>query len=56
MKSEEELDNVETKSVILAPFNSTKSHISEIHKSVKDILFEKHEIIYLNAWCWDTDW
>lgn len=32
------LRNVSSKSVILAPFNSTNSHLSEMHSSVKDLL------------------
>jgi len=36
------LRNVSTKSVILAPFNSTKSHISShLHASVEDMLIDK---------------
>ena len=47
--TDEAIENVDTKSVILAPFNSTKSKISEIHESVKKILFEKMEVLHLNA-------
>lgn len=36
------LRNVSTKSVILAPFNSTKSHISEgLHQSIKDMIIDR---------------
>jgi len=36
------LRNVSTKSVILAPFNSTKSKISEgLHESVEDMIISK---------------
>ena len=49
------VQNQTTKSVILAPFNSTKSHISEIHDSVKAIMFKKGEIFKLNAKVRDHD-
>ena len=47
--------NQTTKSVILAPFNSTKSHISEIHDSVKAIMFKKGQVFKLNARVRDID-
>lgn len=47
--------NQTTKSVILAPFNSTKSHLSDIHDSVKEIMFRKGEVFKLNAKVRDID-
>ena len=39
------MKNASTKSVILAPFNSTKSHLSSFGSSVRNNIFEKHEKI-----------
>jgi hypothetical protein len=47
--------NQDTKSVILAPFNSTKTHLSELHDSVKEIMFRKGEVLKLNARVRDID-
>lgn len=47
--------NQTTKSVILAPFNSTKSHLSDVHDSVKEIMFMKGEVLKLNAKVRDID-
>jgi serine/threonine protein kinase len=44
-----ELKNVSSKSIILAPFNSTKSHVSELHKSIERNLYEKNIIIKFAA-------
>lgn len=50
-----ELKNVSTKSIILAPFTSTKSHVSTLHDSVKDLMKEKNKIIKFAAKCRETD-
>jgi serine/threonine protein kinase len=50
-----DLKNVSSKSIILAPFNSTKSHVSELHDSVEKIMFEKNLIIKFEAKCRDWD-
>lgn len=47
--------NQDTKSVILAPFNSTKTHLSELHDSVKEIMFRKGEVFKLHARVRDID-
>lgn len=47
--------NNTTKSVILAPFNSTKTHLSELHESVKEIMFKKGEVFKLCAKVRDID-
>lgn len=47
--------NQTTKSVILAPFNSTKTHISELHDSIRDIMYRKGEVFKLNARVRDID-
>lgn len=47
--------NQDTKSVILAPFNSTKTHLSELHDSVKEIMYRKGEVFKLNARVRDID-
>ena len=52
---EPELKNIDTKSVILAPFNSTRSHVSSLHSSIEEILFQKQEVLRLNAKCRDAD-
>ncbi len=36
--------NASSKSVILAPFNSTRSHQSDMHDSVKELLIEKKPV------------
>lgn len=36
-----ELKNVSSKSIILAPFNSTKSHVSDLHRSIEDNMYIK---------------
>lgn len=50
-----DLKNVSSKSIILAPFNSTKSHVSELHSSIEDNLYTKNEIIKYAAKCRDVD-
>ena len=50
-----ELKNVSSKSIILAPFNSTKSHVSELHKSIERNLYEKNIIIKFAAKWRDVD-
>lgn len=47
--------NQTTKSVILAPFNSTKSHISSLHDSFKEEMFKKGEMLKLHARVRDID-
>ena len=42
------LRNVSSKSVILAPFNTTQTHISEVmHPSVEDLMEDKHRVFKL---------
>jgi hypothetical protein len=43
------IKNASSKSIILAPFNSTKSHLSEVHSSVKSIVYEKHKVMRFAA-------
>ena len=50
-----ELKNVSSKSIILAPFNSTKSHVSELHRSIERNLYEKNMIVKFAAKCRDVD-
>lgn len=45
-----------TKSVILAPFNSTKSHFSSFNFSRDDEVFQWNEILRLGAKCREVDW
>jgi hypothetical protein len=47
--------NVTTKSVILAPFNSTKSHISDLHSSVEDALQDRKDKLRFAAKVRDID-
>lgn len=47
--------NQNTKSVILAPFNSTKTHLSDLHISIEEIMFRKGEVLKLNARVRDID-
>lgn len=47
--------NATTKSVILAPFNSTKTHISQ-QFSLEADQFKKGEILKFGIWVWDIDW
>ncbi|CAI2364178.1 unnamed protein product [Moneuplotes crassus] len=47
--------NQTTKSVILAPFNSTKTHLSGLHDSVREIMFRKGEVLKLDAKVRDVD-
>ena len=54
-EEEEELKNIDSKSVILAPFNSTKTHLSSMHSSIYEILYPKNEVLRLNAKCRDVD-
>jgi hypothetical protein len=42
------------KSVILAPFNSTKSHLSDFHDSLKEMLISR-KFMKLAAKCRDAD-
>jgi hypothetical protein len=46
--------NISTKSVILAPFNTTRSHQSEMHDSVKELVAEKR-VVRLSAKVRDVD-
>lgn len=47
--------NQNTKSVILAPFNSTRTHLSELHSSIKEIMFKKGKVLKLDAKVRDID-
>jgi hypothetical protein len=47
--------NVSSKSVILAPFNSTRTHISDIHSSVEDLVIEKDFVITFAARAREVD-
>lgn len=47
--------NQTTKSVILAPFNSTKSHISDLDDSFREQMYRKGEMLRLNAKVRDID-
>ena len=48
--------NASTKSIILAPFNSTKSHVSSFSAIVKNNIFSKHEIMKFKAKVREIDW
>lgn len=50
-----DLKNVSSKSIILAPFNSTKSHVSDLHESITQNMFIKNLIIKFEAKCRDVD-
>jgi serine/threonine protein kinase len=50
-----DLKNVSSKSIILAPFNSTKSHVSELHDSITDNMHPKNLVIKFEAKCRDVD-
>ena len=50
-----DLKNVSSKSIILAPFNSTKSHVSDLHPSIEENMHEKNKIIKFAAKCRDAD-
>lgn len=50
-----DLKNVSSKSIILAPFNSTKSHVSDLHQSIEDNMYIKNSIIKFAAKCRDVD-
>ena len=43
------MKNASTKSIILAPFNSTKSHVSSFSSSIMDNIFKKNEIMKFKA-------
>ena len=45
--------NCSTKSVILAPFNSTKTHLSSFHSSVESMI--DNYCLVLAPWCWERD-
>ena len=47
------IKNCSTKSVILAPFNSTKSHLSSFHQSINDMI--ENDIMFLAPRCRDRD-
>jgi serine/threonine protein kinase len=47
--------NQTTKSVILAPFNSTRSHLSELHDSFREQMYKKGEMLKLQAKVRDID-
>lgn len=47
--------NVTTKSVVLAPFNSTKTEQSEMHNSQKQHFFDKHLIMKLSKQVKEVD-
>ena len=54
---EEHLRNISTKSIILAPFNSTKSHISsKLHESVEELIIDKTEHVFLHHRVKEVDW
>ena len=44
-----DLKNVSSKSIILAPFNSTKSHVSDLHSSIENNMFMKNLVIKFAA-------
>lgn len=46
--------NCSTKSVILAPFNSTKTHLSDLHLSVEDLI--DNDCMILAQRIWERDW
>lgn len=50
-----DLKNVSSKSIILAPFNSTKSHVSELHSSIENNMFIKNLVIKFAAKWRDVD-
>lgn len=50
-----DLKNVSSKSIILAPFNSTKSHVSDLHKSIEENMYEKNKVVKFEAKCRDVD-
>ncbi|CAI2366178.1 unnamed protein product [Moneuplotes crassus] len=53
---DELLKNVSTKSIILAPFNSTKTHLSDkLHESVEDNIFEKWNVLKFDVKCRELD-
>jgi len=47
--------NNSTKSIVLAPFNSTKSNLSDIHSSVEELMQEKKQILKFAAKVRDID-
>jgi hypothetical protein len=49
------MKNVSTKSIILAPFNSTKSKISSFGSSVKDLMYMKNDNFKFAAKCREVD-
>ena len=49
------IKNVSSKSIILAPFNSTKSHNSLMHDSIREIMFDKNLVIKFAARVRDID-
>lgn len=54
-EEDEKLRNVSTKSIILAPFNTTQSHFSSVHGSVKELIVEKEVAIKLSKYVRDQD-
>ena len=53
--SQSDLQNVSTKSIILAPFNSTKSQIQSVSNSIWKLMITKNWVLRLGAWVRDTD-
>lgn len=47
--------NVSSKSIILAPFNSTKSNCSEMHESMNRNMYEKNDVMKFQARVRDVD-
>lgn len=47
--------NVSSKSIILAPFNSTKSNLSDFHDSFKKKMYEKNSVMKFAARVRDVD-
>lgn len=51
----QDLKNVSSKSIILAPFTSTKSHVSSLHSSVKALMEDKNKVLRFAAKCREND-
>ena len=49
------LRNITEKSVILAPFNSTLTHSSLFHSSIKEMMLSKKQVLKFNAKVKDLD-
>ena len=48
------IKNCSTKSIILAPFNSTKTHLSDYHLSIEELI--DNDCIILAPRCRERDW